>query len=351
MLAPYTGRGPPLNIDSPHQWPAEWETQAATWIAWPHNRATWPDNYAPIPDLFYQLVNAISDHQPVFILAAEELLSESHLQALNGRSNVCCVDIRTNDAWIRDFGPTFVKRQNDGALVGVCWKYNAWGNKYPPYDLDAAAATRICIELRCQRSMSAIYCEGGALEGNGKGTLLTTSSCLLNPNRNPGWNRKMVSEELRMQLGVRKIVWVDGGGLQGDDTDGHIDQIARFVKRNIVVAAVSSVENDPNRSGLLENIRILRSSTTAESDPLQVHTLPTPPPRFVGNVRVPESYCNFLITNKTVIVPTFRNDRTDAMALETFSELFPDRTIVPLDAYDLCWGLGAFHCASQQHPA
>ena len=196
-----------------------------------------------------------------------------------------------------------------------------------------------------------MHCEGGALEHDGAGTLLTTSSCLLSPARNPGWSRNMIEDELKRQLGVTRIVWVDGGGLDGDDTDGHIDQLARFVTPGIVVAATSSRADDPNREGLLHNVKVLREVVRADGEALQVHLLPTPPPRFVDQVRVPESYCNFIFVNGGLIVPTFRHPETDNAAIQLLSELLPERRVIGLDAYDLIWGLGAFHCASQQQPA
>jgi agmatine deiminase len=180
--------------------------------------------------------------------------------------------------------------------------------------------------------------------------LLTTSSVLMNPSRNPGWTREMVEGELQRQLGVSNIIWVDGGGLLGDDTDGHIDQLARFVSPGVVVAAVSSRLSDPNQAGLAENIRILQNAKLADGQPIEVHPLPTPPPRFVDQRRVPESYCNFLFANGIVVVPTFQCEPTDHAALRLFEQLLPDRRVVPIDATDLIWGLGAFHCASQQQP-
>ncbi len=265
--------------------------------------------------------------------------------------NVSIHQLSTNDAWIRDYGPTFVRKKEGGNLVGVDWKYNAWGGKYPPFDLDARAAEGICSLVGCERSVSTLCCEGGALDTDGQGTLLTTSSCLINENRNPNWTQEAVEQELRRQLGVEKIIWVDGGGLAGDDTDGHIDQLARFVQPGVVVAAASCVVDDPNWDGLSENLRILRKSTDASGTALTVHALPTPPPRFIDSVRVPESYCNFLLANGIVIMPTFRHEPTDRAAIEQLGQLFPSRTVIPQDAHDIAWGLGTFHCASQQQPA
>ncbi|MEZ6137242.1 MAG: agmatine deiminase family protein [Pirellulaceae bacterium] len=340
-----------MNTTSPHVWPAEWARQAATWIAWPHNLETWPGRFQSIPSVYVRFISTLASVQPVHVLSGGPAASPPAASRLANIANVTIHEIPTDDTWIRDYGPTFVKRKSDKELVGIDWKFNAWGGKYPPFDLDAAAAEAVCRKAGCTRSMSSMYCEGGALEGDGQGTLLTTSSCLLSPTRNPGWSREMVEDELKRQLGVSVIVWVDGGGLAGDDTDGHIDQLARFVAPGVVVAAVSSNINDPNHDGLLRNVRILRQSKDVAGQPLQVVELPTPPPRFIDGKRVPESYCNFLFANGIVIVPTFGNSETDKAAIEILASLIPARTIVPLDSSELIWGLGSFHCASQQQPA
>lgn len=338
------------NSISPHRWPAEWEPQAATWIAWPHNRETWPGRFENVPQAFERFIAEISRSQPVSILAGPPNMLPSARDAVGHLPNVTIHEVPTNDCWIRDFGPTFVRRNDDKSVVGVNWHFNAWGGKYTPYDDDAAAGLEICRILACPFSQSSLHCEGGALEGNGANTLLTTSNCLLSPLRNPGWTRGMVEDELRLQLGVNEIIWVDGGGLQGDDTDSHIDQLARFVSPRVVVAATSSRSDDPNCSGLNENVRILRQVPQGFGPALTVHELPTPPPRFIGSQRVPESYCNFLFINGAVLVPTFRSPATDQAAIDLLTQLIPSRRIVPLDAYDLAWGLGALHCASQQQP-
>ncbi len=336
---------------SPHVWPAEWERQAATWIAWPHNADTWPGRFARIPEIFARFVAEIGKVQPVHVLSGPPGVNPSARSLLAPIDQVKVHDVTTNDSWIRDYGPTFVKRKVDGALVGIDWKFNAWGGKYPAFDEDARAAEKICLAIGCPRSISSLYCEGGALETDGQGTLLTTSSCLLSPTRNPGWSREMIETELTRQLGVTKIVWVDGGGLIGDDTDGHIDQLARFVAPGVVVAATSSDRGDPNRAGLARNVEILKRSADANGNPLRVIELPSPPPRLVDGKRVPESYCNFLFANGIVIVPVFGNEATDRDAVELLGSLLPTLRVVPLDARDLIWGLGAFHCVSQQQPA
>lgn len=334
-----------------HRWPAEWEPQSATWIAWPHNRETWPGHFEPVPQAFARFIRELSRVQPVHVLAGPPDVSPTAYQWLADLSNVTIHAVPTNDAWIRDYGPTFVKRVGDGALVGINWRFNAWGGKYPEFERDAAAASAICHLIGCERHDSPLFCEGGGLETDGQGTLLTTSSVLMSDTRNPDWSRSAVENELRSTLGVSEIIWVDGGGLEGDDTDGHIDQLARFVRPGVVVAAVSSSPEDPNHAGLNKNMEQLRAARAANGQPLTVHPLPTPHPRHVNGQRVPESYCNFLIANGIVLVPTFRSPDTDKAAVHLLEQLMPEHRIIPLDAYDLIWGLGAFHCASQQQPS
>ena len=339
------------NYQSPQAWPAEWESQSATWIAWPHNQQTWRNRFEQIPRVYEQFILALARVQAVHVLSGSSGLLYPASRNLANVPNVIIHEVVTNDTWIRDYGPTFVRRRDDGVLVGVDWQFNAWGGKYLPCDDDARATQEICKILGCPRSASALCCEGGALDTDGLGTLLTTSSVLMNPTRNPGWTCEMVEGELQRQLGVTNFIWVDGGGLLGDDTDGHIDQLARFVAPGVVVVAQSSRTDDPNSAGLAENFRILSSAKLANEQRIKVHALPTPAPRFVDEKRVPESYCNFLFANGIVIVPTFQSDTTDRAAVRLFEQLLPDRKIIPLDATHLIWGLGAFHCASQQQPA
>ncbi|MCC6507983.1 MAG: agmatine deiminase family protein [Pirellulaceae bacterium] len=332
------------------RWPAEWEPQTATWISWPHNHKTWPGHFQPVPLAMVRFIEELSKVQRVEVLAGPVGIAPSAAEMLGDMPNVTIHPVVTNDVWIRDFGPTFVRRLSDNALVGVDWHFNAWGGKYPPFDQDAAAAEAICQIVGCPRHESWLVCEGGGLETDGQGTLLTTSSVLMSSTRNPNRSREEVEQELCLQLGVSKIIWVDGGGIEGDDTDGHIDQLARFVSEDTVVVAVSSIASDSNHAGLAENLNSLKRATSAHGHALNVVPLPTPLPRVLDGRRVPESYCNFLIANEIVIVPTFRSDATDRAALRLLEQLMPDRRIVPLDAYDLIWGLGAFHCASQQQP-
>ncbi len=331
-------------------WPAEWTPHAATWIAWPHNVETWPGRFEPIEPTFYKMIQILSEAEPVNVLGGPSDTFDRAADALSNLNNVTIHQVATNDVWIRDYGPTFVQDLVQRKLVAVNWKYNAWGGKWPPWDEDAQNATRIANLAGVQLSSCSITCEGGALETDGEGTLLTTSSCLLSASRNPTLSRSEVETSLQAELGIEKVLWIDGGGLAGDDTDSHIDQLVRFTKPATVLAAVSYTSEDENSAKLNSQFACLQKVTDARGRSLQIVPLMTPPPRFIRGARVPESYCNFYIANGIVLVPTFGFRETDEAALKTIAEHFPDRQIIPLDASDLIWGLGAFHCCTQQQP-
>ncbi|GIV62110.1 MAG: agmatine deiminase [Rhodothermaceae bacterium] len=257
----------------------------------------------------------------------------------------------TNDAWCRDHGAIFVVRERDGRreLAATDWGYNAWGGKYPPFDLDNAIPRRMAEALGVPRFEVDMILEGGSIEVNGAGLLLTTTDCLLNPNRNPGRSREEIEQTLRDYLGVRKILWIRGE-LAGDDTDGHIDNIARFVGEDTVLAVVEDDPADENYEPLQENLARLREMTTVDGRPLRVETLPMPAPVYYGEHRLPASYANFYIGNTVILLPVY-NDPNDAVAAEIIGRHFPDRTVVGIDCRELVWGLGAFHCLTQQVPA
>lgn len=331
------------------RWPAEWEPQAAVWFSWPHNRETWPNHYHAIPTAFAKLVQTASQFVPVRVLADQRLAAEA-VRYLGPSDRIELVDIATNDCWIRDYGPTFVS--DGGKIVGIDWKFNAWGGKYPPWDHDAAAAVDVCKIAGVPCESSDLGLEGGAIEGDGAGRLLTTPSCVQTPTRNPGWTRERIAGELHRRLGVTEIVWIDGGGLAGDDTDGHIDQLARFVNPRHVVAAVADDPADPNHIGLERNIKQLFAWAEQTSPRVTIHRLPIPPARSIDGARVPESYCNFLMLGEAaVLVPTFGHLPSDDRALGLLRDLLPRRDVIGVDARDFAWGLGAWHCASQQQPA
>ncbi len=333
------------------RWVAEWEPHAATWMAWPHNLETWPGRFDNIPATFERLIRTIADVEDVHVLGGPEDGCELAMEALQNCPRVTVHPVVTNDCWIRDFGPTFVVDRINRKLGAIDWQYNAWGGKWPPFDEDAANAERVLSIVGAKRFQSRLFCEGGALETDGAGTLLTTSRCLLSLSRNPHWSREEVESELESQLGIQRVLWIDGGELEGDDTDSHIDQLVRFIRPGLVVAAVSYSSDDENATKLEKQLTSLSSLLDARNKPLDIVKLPTPPPRFIQGCRVPESYCNYYLANGIAIVPTFGFRETDEAALRILQELMPDRTVIRLDASDLIWGRGAFHCVTQQQPA
>ncbi len=333
--------------------PAEWEPQAAIWLSWPHNRATWPGQFRPVPPAFALFVAQISRFQAVRINAAAGLQSRAkRLCAAAGAdlSRVTFYDHPTNDAWCRDHGPLFVKNDRTGEVAVTDWRFNAWGGKYPPYDLDNTIPQKISRRLKLRRFHHDMVLEGGSLDVNGCGLLLTSEQCLLNPNRNPQLRQSQIERNLCDYLGVTKIFWV-GEGIVGDDTDGHIDDIARFFKPDGFVAATETNSRDANHRILRAVNERLQSFRTPAGKKFDLVSLPMPSPVAFKGQRVPASYANFLVINGAVLVPTFRQKKRDAAACEIIGGCFPGRQVVPLDAYHLIWGLGTLHCLSQQQPA
>jgi agmatine deiminase len=268
---------------------------------------------------------------------------------VGGVPNVVLHDIATDDVWARDHGPMFLAGPSSLEPALVDWEYNAWGGKYPPFDLDNAVPARVAELTGRRRFTPGIVLEGGAIDTNGQGTLLTTEQCLLNPNRNPQLSRADVERYLRDYCCAKKILWL-GGGIAGDDTDGHIDELARFVGPTTVVAALESDPADENYEPLQDNYRRLAAMSDAGGSPLEVIPIPMPRPRYFDNQRLPACYLNFYIANGVVIVPQF-SDPADRVAVDTLARLFAGRQIRGLDAVDLVWGLGAFHCITHEQPA
>lgn len=331
-------------------WPAEWHPHDATWISWPHNPNTWPGRMAPVPDAFERFIRTVAEVEQVHVLAGPAHAAQEAERRFHHAPRIQLHPFVTNDCWVRDYGPTFVLNAKDGSLVGIHWVYTAWGGKYPPFHEDAQNGARICQAVGASRVVSPLVCEGGGLETDGEGTLLTTKSCLLNPSRNPQRNEAAITSHLCEMLGVTKVIWLDETELDGDDTDGHIDQLARFVAPGRVVVASRSVESDTNIESLNAMRQQLQQCTDARGRKLEIIDLPTPPPRWINGQRVPESYCNFYIANGIVIVPEFKHRPSDQRAAAILREQFPYHQIIPIDASDMIWGLGAFHCASQQQP-
>nr|WP_236918960.1 agmatine deiminase family protein [Ereboglobus luteus] len=333
--------------------PAEWEPQDAVWLSWPHKRASWPGQFRPIPYVFAQIVALISYRENVRINCAAALQPRAKKlcdRAGADMSRVFFYNHPTNDAWCRDHGPIFVKNDRTGEVAVTDWMHNAWGGKYPPYDLDNTIPPLVARKLKMRRFVKNVVLEGGSIDVNGKGLLLTSEQCLLNKNRNPQLTREQIEQNLRDYLGVSTILWV-GDGIVGDDTDGHIDDITRFYKPNGFITVVEPNKRDANHAILAENTERLRSMRTPSGKKFDIVELPMPKPFAFQGQRVPASYANFLIINDAVLVPTFRQPKRDGAACEIIAGCFPDREIVPVDCYELIWGLGTLHCISQQQPA
>lgn len=329
--------------------PANWEPCEAVWIAWPHNRETWPGQFERIPEAFAEFVRAVARSTPVRLLAAGKVggmdLAEQARRLIGSNPNVELIDIKTNDCWIRDYGPTFVL-ENDSVLA-VDWNFNAWGGKYHPHDLDKAAGRKIASAARLRCLKGELTLEGGALETDGGGRLIVHSACVLDPKRNPGFSKQQIAERLHQYLGIDEILWVDGGLLPGDDTDGHIDQLARFVDRENVVVAVANSPEVPFAGALEANwdqVKVWGRETSPNVTP---HRLPGPSPRQIDGHNVPQSYCNFLrLGHDRILVPTFADRSSDDRAIRILQDLCPDVSIEGVPCERIAWGLGALHCAS-----
>lgn len=333
-----------------YRWPAEWEPHASTWVAWPHNPDTWPGKMEEITEQFAQFVRALAQFEPVNVLAGGNVVMRQGRRLVGDAANVALHNIETNDAWTRDHGPTFLTGPPGTPPALVDWSYNAWGGKYPPWDKDNAVPRKIAELLGRRRFAPKLVLEGGAIDGNGQGTILTTKSCLLNPNRNPTMTQPMVEQYLTEFCCARKVLWLTGGEIAGDDTDGHVDQLARFINPTTLLTALEDDPSDENYAPLQQNLAELQTLTDQDGRQLDVVALPMPRPLYCQGERLPASYANFYIANGVVIVPQF-DDPADETAVKALAELFPDRQIIGLPANKLAWGLGTFHCLTQQEPA
>ena len=333
--------------------PAEWEPQKAVWLSWPHRRKTWPGNFQVIPGIFARIVAEISRFEPVRLNVSRPLQARARALLNRAKADLACVEIfdhATNDSWCRDHGPIFVKHRRTGEVALTDWKFNSWGGKYLPFDADDAVPRAIARALGCRRFATDMVLEGGSIDVNGAGLLLTTESCLLNPNRNPQLGRADIERRLRAFLGIREVIWL-GAGITGDDTDGHVDDLSRFFRRDGVITAVERDRRDVNHAPLRENLERLRAWRGAGGRRLTVVELPMPRACRGGGKRLPATYANFLVLNGAVLMPAFRQPRRDAAAAEVLAGCFPGRTIVPVDCLDLVRGGGTLHCVSQQQPA
>lgn len=347
-----------------YRMPAEWELHEATWIAWPHNPQDWPGKFQGIQWTYIDIVRHLSKHELVHILVNDES-AEAKAQLALDRSNVRLDNVRfhrwvTDRVWTRDSGPIFVKSDDATQQIALLnWQFNAWA-KYSNWQNDDALPGLVAAQRRMKMwepsieingRQRRIVLEGGSIDVNGRGTMLTTEECLLSDvqQRNPGVSREQLEQVFADFLNVRNVIWLKRG-IAGDDTHGHIDDIARFVAPDKIVAAVESNRGDENYEPLQANLRQLKRSTDQDGRPLEIIELPMPAPVVFRNQRLPASYANFYIANNVVLVPTF-NDANDRHALNVLAALFPEREMVGIHCGDFIWGLGAIHCMTQQQPS
>jgi len=331
--------------------PAEWAPHQATWISWPHKRASWPGKFEPVEPVMARFVGALSRSEMVRINVLDESHERHVRSVLEGQAqarNVCFHRFPTDDAWCRDHGAIFVTR-NAGELLALDFRFNSWGGKYPPFDRDDAIPPQMAAALGVPCRRVEMVLEGGSIEVNGAGALLTTEQCLLNPNRNPGMSREDIERALCGHLGVQQVLWL-GEGIVGDDTDGHIDDLTRFVSEDTVVTVVEPDRHDENHAALAANRERLDALRLADGRPLRVIELRMPRPVEYEGDRLPASYANFYIGNHVVVMPAF-DDPADEPNRATLARCFPGREVIAIDCTDLVLGLGTFHCLTQQVPS
>ncbi|HWC15702.1 MAG TPA: agmatine deiminase family protein [Terriglobales bacterium] len=354
---------PPTPAQAGYRMPGEWEPHQATWIAWPHNRDDWPGKFQSIPWIYADIVRHLAHGEQVRIVvndaahqrSAERVLRNAHVAF----DNVEFFRWKTDRVWTRDSGPIFVTRAEKPQVAITHWQFNGW-SKYPNHKKDERLPGLIAEkfgfhswqpEMAVNGKSRRVVLEGGSIDVNGRGTMLTTEECLLSKiqQRNPGLSRDQLETFFAQYLGIKKTVWL-GNGIAGDDTHGHVDDISRFVSPNTVLTAVEKNSSDPNHAPLQENLNQLKSATDQDGKRLNVIELPLPSPVWFRGQRLPASYANFYIANAVVLVPTF-NDANDRVALSILKDCFPDREVVGIYCGDFIWGLGAIHCATQQQPA
>jgi agmatine deiminase len=338
--------------------PAEWEPHQATWLGWPHELTDWPGKFAPIPWAFAEIVRHLSRVERVSLLV-ENRDAQSHVRSILKKSgaNLDALDffiVPTDRGWMRDSGPICVRNES-GEVAFNHFQFNGWA-KYSNYKKDAVVVTKVNQKLkhRCwqpQHKGRRIVLEGGSIDVNGRGTLLTTEECLLSKDqqRNSGFTKEDYAQVFRDYFGVAHVLWLKNG-IAGDDTHGHVDDLARFVNPSTIVTVVENDSQDDNYAALQENLALLKSMKDQDGLPLRVETLPMPAPVYFDDFRLPASYANFYIANRLVLVPTF-NDSNDRIALNTLARLFPDREVVGIACRDLVLGLGTLHCMTQQQPS
>ncbi len=330
-----------------YRMPAEWEAHEATWIAWPHNEEDWPGRFEPIPWVYGEIVRKLSQVERVRILVTDRVAEDSARPVLDkcgaNWDAIEFFNVQTDRVWARDFGPLFVK-DAAGAVAATKWQFNGWA-KYPNHLQDEAAGLAIPGLVGLPGWQPEMVLEGGSIDVNGAGLLLTTEECLLSPvqARNPGLTREQIEARMREYLGIDRVLWLRNG-IAGDDTHGHVDDLARFTDAETVVLVAEEDPADANYAPLRENLELMREFS------VRVRTLPMPAPLVFDGVRLPASYANFYVANRLVLAPVF-NDPNDRIALNILAECFPGRTVVGINCVELVWGLGTLHCMTQQQPA
>lgn len=340
-----------------YTFPAEWHPHAATWFSWPRPEGiSFPGKYEPIPETMARIIREITPRERVNI----NVPNENYQQIVSTQlvENGCPLDnihfhhIKTNESWCRDHGPAFVlrrKRTGGHAAAIIDWGFNAWGGKYPPYDDDDQVPRRIAELLELPVFSPGVVMEGGSVDFNGEGTILTTESCLLNRNRNPTLTKAQIEKCLKDYYGQKHVVWL-GEGIAGDDTDGHIDDLARFISPSTIVTAIEEDPRDVNHAALQDNLRRLQLARDHAGQPFDIVTLPMPGILEHGGQRLPATYVNFYFINGALLVPTYGHKKTDRKALDTLQKHLPAHKVIGIDCTELIWGLGAIHCLTQQQP-
>jgi agmatine deiminase len=343
----------PTPRDLGYRMPAEWERHEATWLAWPHDPITWPGRVEKVEQFYVQMIGALSKVERVDLLVRDAGMADrvNRILAKKRIKNVVVHTIPTADSWIRDYGPNFVKRrQKNKVEVAINrWIFNAWGGKYDALLRDDGIPERLVTLGHLPMFKPGMVLEGGAIDVNGAGAVLTTEQCLLNKNRNPQLTRAQIEARLRDFLGVDQVLWLKEG-IEGDDTDGHIDDIARFIDPQTIMAAVEPDKKDANHKVLRQNLKDLRSMKDLHGRPFDIIEMPMPGRVESDEGRLPASYMNFYIANDVVLMPTF-GDPHDEQALRILEQAMPSRKVVPLRCEDVVWGMGTIHCLSQQQPA
>ncbi len=345
------GANPATPAARGYRMPAEWHPHAATWLTWPKDPVTWPDRVPQAQEIFLQFIDALTPHERVCLLVDTPEVAEDIRQRCRGRAahtaNLELIVLATVDSWIRDYGPNFLLGP-DGQLAFNHWGFNAWGGKYESLMRDASVPARLERLAGVTRFEPGIVLEGGSIDVNGAGTVLTTEQCLLHRNRNPHLSKADLEACLRLHLGVQQVLWL-GDGIEGDDTDGHIDDITRFVAADTIVTVVEDDPADANHGPLRDNLARLQAARQLDGAPWRIVTLPMPGYVMADDERLPASYANFYIANQVVLAPMYGH-ANDAVATRILQDLFPAHRVVPIQCEPLVWGMGSIHCVTQQQP-